>query len=113
MRDCCLLLADAVEAMTGHDPAADLFRYRYWNEAQARRLMLQMSAGGVAETVNMLTRDLGFQEIPPHAAQFGDIGLLAGKFGAVIEQNRHAFLFMDGRGSLVLPRTTLSQTWRV
>lgn len=66
--DCCLFAADAVLAVTGHDPAADL-RGTYSTEEQAARVLQR--AGGV---VGVAIRRAG-PVVPPQLAQPGDIGL--------------------------------------
>lgn len=67
--DCCLFAADAVQACTGHDPAADL-RGTYHTEQAARRLLV--TAGGLAQ----LATDRAGPPIPASYAAPGDIGLL-------------------------------------
>lgn len=67
-QDCCLFPSDAVLAMTGHDPAADLRGYT--TLAQAVRIVKRL--GGM--------RAIGASrfgaEITPLLAQAGDIGLV-------------------------------------
>lgn len=67
--DCCLLAADAVQALTGHDPAADwrgLYRSR--KEASVRLVTVY----GTADLAILATEMLG-AEIPLGQARRGDI----------------------------------------
>lgn len=66
--DCCLFAADAVLAVTGHDPAADL-RATYSTEAGAARVLRRH--GGVA---GVAAARAG-REVSPALAQPGDVGL--------------------------------------
>jgi len=66
--DCCLFVCDAVQAMTGRDPAADVRGYR--TERAAARIVKKL--GGM--------RAIGGsrfgEEILPALAQTGDVGLV-------------------------------------
>jgi hypothetical protein len=66
--DCCLFAADAVLAVTGHDPAADL-RGTYATAAEAARVLGQF--GGVAGVA--IAR--AGRVVPASLAQPGDGGL--------------------------------------
>lgn len=67
--DCCLWAADAVLAMTGDDPAADL-RGAYCNARGANDVLGKL--GGIAAAGAR-----GGEEIPPLCAQVGDVGLVS------------------------------------
>lgn len=67
--DCCLFAADAVRAVTGHDPAADL-RGTYATAAEAAAALAR--AGGL---VGLAIARAG-RVVPTAAAQPGDVGLL-------------------------------------
>lgn len=71
VRDCALFAADAVQAVTGEDPAADL-RGTYRTCAQAVRMLRR--AGGLR---GMAERRLGPAVAPQHA-RTGDVVLLDG-----------------------------------
>ena len=76
--DCCVWAADAVEAVTGLDPAADL-RGTYHTATGAARVL--QAAGGLAA---LCAQRLG-PEVPPSLAQVGDIGLVdEGPTGALV-----------------------------
>lgn len=67
--DCCLFAADAVLAVTGHDPAADL-RGTYATAEQAAQVLRRV--GGVAGVAISRAGPV----VPVALAQPGDIGLL-------------------------------------
>lgn len=67
--DCCLFAADAIQACTGHDPAADL-RGTYATAEQAAQVLHR--AGGVAGAAIKRAGPV----VPVALAQPGDIGLL-------------------------------------
>ena len=66
--DCCLFAADAVLAVTGHDPAAEL-RGTYATEQEAAHVLRRV--GGVA---GVAIRRAG-PVVVPQLAQPGDVGL--------------------------------------
>jgi hypothetical protein len=66
--DCCLWAADAVQAVTGRDPAAQ-WRGTYSSEIGAFRVVLAL--GGLPAIAA-----LGGVEIPPGLAIQGDVGLV-------------------------------------
>ena len=66
--DCCLFSADAVEAMTGHDPAA-AFRGRYSSAAGSARALKRYGAGTLEATIDTM-----FEAIPVAFARRGDLG---------------------------------------
>lgn len=68
VHDCCMFAADAVLAVTGHDPAADL-RGSYVNELGAARKLARY--GGVAGAAIAH----GGRVVPVALAQPGDVGL--------------------------------------
>lgn len=76
VHDCCLFAADAVLAVTGHDPAADL-RGTYRTAAEA--VVALARAGGLAG----LAIERAGRVVPAEAAQAGDIGLLEPGRGAL------------------------------
>lgn len=66
--DCCLFAADAVQAMTGGDPAAPMRGYS--SALGAQRLIEE--AGGLLELVSQYLGD----PVSPHMAGVGDVVLL-------------------------------------
>jgi len=67
--DCCLLAADAVEAITGHDLAAP-WRGTYATEAEAETLLA--SLGGM----EALVQSVGLHSVRSAYAQRGDVALV-------------------------------------
>lgn len=94
VHDCCLFVCDAVQAMTGHDPAADVRGYR--TERDAARLVKRL--GGL--------RAIGAArfgaEIAPALAQTGDVAL-------VVVDGRES-LALCGGGHLLAPGLEQLQT---
>jgi len=68
-QDCCMFVCDCVEAITGHDPGADL-RGTYTAEQGAQALVERL--GGVAA----IAADRLGEEIGPLLAQVGDVVLV-------------------------------------
>lgn len=66
--DCALFVCDAVAAMTGHDPAADVRGYR--DERSALRVVQRL--GGL----RVIGASRFGAEISPLQAQVGDVGLV-------------------------------------
>lgn len=64
--DCCLFVCEAIEAMTGTDPARE-FRGRYSSRGAGRRLLL--AAGGIPA----IAAAHGMSEIPIGQARRGDV----------------------------------------
>lgn len=75
VHDCALWVADAAQAVTGQDPAAD-FRGRYSTEAGATRLLMRKLGGYLGDDMlgAIVAQRLG-PEISPAMAQPGDAGL--------------------------------------
>lgn len=68
-QDCCLWVCDAIQAMTDHDPAADV-RGSYRTERGALRLVKEL--GGMRAIGASRFGD----EVPVLMAQVGDVGLV-------------------------------------
>jgi Domain of unknown function (DUF6950) len=87
--DCCLFVCDAIYVMTGADPA-ELFRGRYSNRRQARKLLAR--AGGVAA----VAARYGLPEIPVPLAGRGDVLLMKpSALGLVALNGRDALVLTD------------------
>lgn len=86
VNDCCLFAADAVQAVTGVDLAADL-RGRYATAAEAARVLDEL--GGVLE---IAAARLG-PEVSPGMAQPGDVGatVQAGRDTLAVNAGGHWF----------------------
>ncbi|WP_313818720.1 DUF6950 family protein [Cupriavidus sp.] len=106
--DCCLFVCDAIEAMTGADPAAR-WRGLYASEKAARRLM--RDNGGVAGLANLA---FGRQPIPPLLAARGDVVLVdtpAGEALAICIGDRLAA--QGAAGIDYLPHDAAKMVWKI
>jgi len=106
--DCCLFAADAVQAVTGHDPAADL-RGRYRSKLGAARVLGRF--GGVA---GVAAARAGL-EVPPAMAQPGDVGLSHHQPGqpALAVWGGSAWHAVGaGAGLVVVPASAVVRAWR-
>lgn len=132
--DCCLFVTNALESITGHDPAA-WFRGRYHDEIGAwevlhrylDRPVSELPAaqnertrvfGPLIEAVSeRLAAEAGWAEIAPKEMSAGDIALIkfrAGTCGLTImdAQGRLAWV-KDPEGLTFLPGRLASRAWRV
>lgn len=104
--DCSMWACDAVMAVTGRDPAADL-RGSYSDEAGADVVIEQ--GGGLAA---MAAARFG-PEIPPLMAATGDIGLVETTRGpALVVCNGAAWLAAAPFGLTVAPARDVLRAWR-
>lgn len=105
--DCCLWAADAVLAMTGTDPAADL-RGTYSTARGAASALRQV--GGMAGAGARCGA-----EIPPLCAATGDVGLVSSNgerdAGAVCIGEQWLAVVRNGLGLVEL--TAARRAWRV
>ena len=105
--DCCLFAADAVQAMTGYDPAADA-RGTYADERGALNCIRMMGGlESIAETRS------GGVEVPPQMARVGDVVLgFMGRecLGICGGAHWHA---PGAAGLASAPMSTASKAWRV
>lgn len=102
--DCCLFVCDAIEAMTGHDPAKDLRGYS--DERGAARIL--RDAGGVAAYADARAGP----EVAPSIAQIGDVGLVItdGRESLALCAGAH-WLSVGADGLKSLPITAASRAW--
>lgn len=109
--DCCLLAADAVQALTGRDPAAP-WRGSYTDEAGARALLEEH--GGLR---GLISTALGPATNLPAMAGRGDVGaaLLPGMGGEEIAcvVTAQGLLVRPERGLALVPRSLLRAAWIV
>lgn len=71
-KDCCLMAADLVQAITGKDPAA-VFRGTYSSRLGAARIIAKF--GGVEALAESIAKENGWSEIPVRMAGRGDLVL--------------------------------------
>jgi len=69
--DCALFACDSIKEITGVDPAY-FFRGKYETKDEAYSLLKEFAGGGLEETVEKLSLDLGFEEVKEKFASRGD-----------------------------------------
>lgn len=74
--DCALFACDAVEAMTGVDPAKGL-RGTYRSAPGARRALKDFAGGGITATARKIAKAHGCPEVPVLLARRGDLAIVA------------------------------------
>lgn len=113
--DCCLFVADAIEKMTGVDPA-ESFRGKYKTRSGANNMLLQFSGGSILETVKKLTLNYGMPEIDPNYAGRGDIALVYGEMGdalGIIDMTAEKVAIPGKKGLVFFPTIAIKKAWRV
>jgi len=113
--DCCLFVADAIEKMTGVDPAWE-FRGKYKTKSGAKHLLLQFAGGNILETVKRLTISYGMPEISINFAGRGDIALVNGEMGdalGVIDMTGEKVAIPGRKGLVFFPTIAIKKAWRV
>ena len=73
--DCALFACDAVEAMTGVDPAKGL-RGKYRSALGARRALKEHAGAGLTATARKIAKVHGCPEVPVLMAQRGDLAIV-------------------------------------
>jgi len=114
--DCCLFAADAVQAITGVDIAAD-FRGRYTDEKSALAAIKAVTGGSTVEDAAIYCANkAGMPELPhPLFAHRGDLVLLENE-GRLIAGiiGLHGFPMSIGeKGLMKLPLSAIKRAWRV
>ncbi|MFH1806822.1 MAG: hypothetical protein ABID63_18230 [Pseudomonadota bacterium] len=111
--DCCLTACDGLQAITGIDPASG-FRGRYKTLRGAYRALKRFGGGGLRETAQKITDDLGWPSVPVLTARRGDVGLVPTDQGEALAICLGARWVAQGRGGLVyLPLKNGLCAWRV
>jgi hypothetical protein len=114
--DCCLFACDAIQTMTGVDPAA-WFRGKYTTRAGALELMQEYAGSTSVQAVTeKITAEHGMESIPVPMAGRGDLLLIKRPKDFSL-----GIVALDGLSALVpaengIVRTTLSDAvaaWRV
>lgn len=115
--DCCMFVADAIQAITGVDIADD-FRGKYSDQASAMQVIKTVTGGStVADAAAYCAVKHGLSELQsPLMAQRGDlvivkdaVGLVA---GVVHLNGRHVVVVGEG-GLKRQPITNVTRAWRV
>jgi len=101
--DCCMHAANAVQAMTGEDPAAE-FRGKYKSHAGSVRALKRKS---LAEVM-----DAKFTQVPPAFAMRGDVVMKDGSLGICV--GREGLFVGEEDGAPGLVRLSgWESAWRV
>jgi len=111
--DCCMFCANAVLAITGHDPAYDL-RGQYDSENAAYALMKEKFGGYIEKTVAALAKRSGFEEIPVPMARRGDVVLVGSNrqcAAGVVDLSGKAAVYP--KRLIAVPITNARRAWRV
>jgi uncharacterized protein DUF6950 len=94
--DCCLMVCEAIDVMTGFDPG-QAFRGAYYSLDTALLEASQYCGqGSVRAVVEAVARDLSLVEVKPAFAQRGDVALLKRARGWSL-----GLVALDGAGLLV------------
>jgi hypothetical protein len=127
--DCCIFTADAIEAMTGVDVAADYRHLSYSDEAGAFAALHSVTGGQTVEdAATYAANKYGMKLLPSVLfAQRGDLVLFdqatvsgnaalpaagAQALGIVNHNGKHA-LFVSTRGVARVPVKSCTKAWRV
>jgi len=116
--DCALFAADAIEAMTGVDIAAD-FRGKYSDEAGAKLTMRSVAhAATLAEAAAYCARKHGLAEWPfPLFARRGDLVVVRNGDGSliagIVHLNGRHVVAAGEKGLLRLPCRAIVRAWHV
>lgn len=102
--DCLLTACDAIEAMTGIDPAADI-RGRYKSKAGSYRLIKQRGYDSLGAVLSDR-----FAEIPVAMAGRGDVGIYQNTVGYFCE---YGFAVKGEDGLRFLPRMMAERAFKV
>ena len=110
--DCCLFLADWIEANYGFDPAATV-RRTYRDKQSCHRLLFW--SGGIVRMVSRLVKAAGIDRIPASQVRDGDIALLRVKGSKVGAIRRGRYWAMRGEVGVVFlsSKTKVIRAWRI
>ena len=117
VNDCCLFPADAIEAFTGVDLAAE-FRGRYTSEAEAFALIKSVTgAEGVeAAAAYCAERACLLERTNPLMAQRGDLVVLENEgrmIAGIVHLNGRQAVTVAEDGLVLLPLTAVRRAWAV
>ncbi len=114
--DCCLFVADAIEAMTGTDVASE-FRGRYDSRATAVKVTKEYCGrASIAVLASAVFSAAGFTEVAPAFAQRGDAVLIrrSRDFSlGIVALNGMDVVITSNRGLWKLPLSRATRAWRV
>ncbi len=110
--DCCLAVCDAIEVITGIDPAED-FRGKYNSKAGAIKFIT--SWNGVEGIADEVSNNYGLEEVDPHFAGRGDVVLIKNEehaLGMISTCGRK--VFAAGKDGLkFVSKKEIVRAWRI
>ncbi len=114
--DCCLFVGEAVQVMTGVDPAADL-RGAYSSRVEARRFMRRCGLRSVEVAVEAVAAEYGMRETDVSHAQRGDLALVRNgrrdvSLGLVSLTGREVLL-ASSNGIWAVPISLAVRAWHI
>jgi hypothetical protein len=117
LNDCCLFAANAIQAFTGTDIAAD-FRGKYTDEASAFALIKSVTGSStVADAVAWCAEKHGLLEWPtPRYAQRGDLLVMengGAQIAGVLHLSGRHGISMAQDGPVRLPLSAIVRAWHV
>ena len=114
--DCSLFVCDAIQVMTGVDPA-ESFRDRYSKRYQAMRMIRSKYGSGSVRTVAMgVANELGFERCQPLLAQRGDLILIQRKTDyslGIVDLSGERIAVLAKNGIWRVPLETAMIAWHV
>ena len=111
--DCCLFVADAIEAMTGRDVAAS-FRGRYRNRAEAFDAVAAVTGRRTVQSIAaQLFQAHGCASCPAAAARRGDAVLLDNGLLGLLDLSGRDIVVCARRGLWRAPLTLAQKGWHV
>lgn len=115
--DCCLFPADAIQAFTGTDIAAD-FRGKYSNEAEAFALVKTVAGGTtVADAAAYCAEKYGLVEWKfPLQAQRGDLVVIQNGdtlISGIVHLNGRHVVTVGEKGLFRVSITNIKRAWKV
>ena len=112
--DCGLLVARAIEAMTGVDIAADLKGYT--TEDQASDFLRSYAGGGLPEACEKLAVKWEFDEVDKNVAQRGDAAIVSTIEGiavGVIDLSGRHVAIVSHNGLVRVPVRWAQRAWHI
>lgn len=113
VKDCCLFVADGVQAMTGADLMAD-YRGRYNSEEEIKQIVAEENASCLTALIRRRLKDAGLRVKEAGFAMRGDIALLdEGAMGLVSMDGRHVVVLHLEQATHHVPLSRIKLLWGV
>jgi hypothetical protein len=113
--DCALAACTVIEAMTGHDPAAEL-RGTYDSETGALRAISRAGAEGLEDLAVRLANECGFPPVAVLMAQRGDLVLIPTSEGpalGIVDMDGIHAVFPSEKNAVRRPLRQCGRAWRI